>query len=352
MLKHFWGSLLFTAVCLALGGWYGWTVSSTIEGTLSILWICAVLAVLEVSLSFDNAAVNASILKDMDPVWQRRFLTWGIAIAVFGMRIVFPIVIVMVAASIGPVDAVDLALSKPAEYQRIVSDAHIGLMGFGGAFLGMVGLKFFFDSDKDLNWIDAIERPLAKVADIEAISIGLVLLATWATSTMLADADALTFIIAAIGGLLTYLVVEIVNHVLEPPAPSTGDVARAGFGAFLYLEVLDASFSFDGVIGAFALTNNLIIIAIGLGIGAMFVRSMTIFLVRKGTMSEYRYLEHGAFYAILALAVIMYINTFAHIPEVITGLIGAVLIGLAFWASVRSNRAEARGPTGEVLSGG
>ncbi|MEP1421799.1 MAG: DUF475 domain-containing protein [Erythrobacter sp.] len=340
MLKHFWGSLVFTAICMALGGWYGWTISGTVEGTLSILWICAVLAVLEVSLSFDNAAVNASVLKDMDPVWQQRFLTWGIAIAVFGMRVVFPVVIVMVAASLGPIDAVSLALSEPAEYQRIVSDAHIGLMGFGGAFLGMVGLKFFFDAEKELNWIAAIERPLAKVAEIEAISIGLVLLGTWAASTMLADSDALTFIMAAIGGLLTYLAVEIVNHVLEPPTPSTGTVAKAGFGAFLYLEVLDASFSFDGVIGAFALTNNLIIIAIGLGIGAMFVRSMTIFLVRKGTMSEYRYLEHGAFYAILALAIIMYINTFAHIPEVITGLIGAVLIGLAFWSSVRANRAE------------
>lgn len=342
MLKHFWGSFLFTAVCMALGGWYGWALHGTIEGMLSILWICAVLAVLEVSLSFDNAAVNASILKDMDPVWQQRFLTWGIAIAVFGMRIVFPIVIVMVAASLGPIDAVSLALSEPAEYQRIVSDAHIGLMGFGGAFLGMVGLKFFFDPEKEIDWIGPIERPLAKVADLEAMAIGLVLAATWATSTMLADDDALTFIIAAISGLLVYLAVEIVNHVLEPPTPSSGDVARAGFGAFLYLEVLDASFSFDGVIGAFALTNNLIIIAIGLGIGAMFVRSMTIFLVRKGTMSEYLYLEHGAFYAILALSVIMYINTFAHIPEVITGLIGAVLIGLAFWSSVRWNRANRR----------
>ncbi len=344
LLKHFWGSLIFTAICLGLGGWYGWETSGTLEGMLSVLWICAVLAVLEVSLSFDNAAVNASVLKDMDPVWQQRFLTWGIAIAVFGMRVVFPIMIVMVAANLGPIDAISLALSEPAQYQRIVSDAHIGLMGFGGAFLGMVGLSFFFDPDKELDWISVVERPLAKVADLEALSIGLVLIATWATSTMLADDDALTFIIAAIGGLLTFLAVEIVNHVLEPPTPSTGDVAKAGFGAFLYLEVLDASFSFDGVIGAFALTNNLIIIAIGLGIGAMFVRSMTIFLVRQGTMSQYRYLEHGAFYAILALSVIMYINTFAHIPEVITGLIGATLIAIAFWSSVRANRAEEANP--------
>jgi len=341
MFKHFGGSLLFTIAGLVLGGWYGWELTGTLDGMLGIVWICAVLAVLEVSLSFDNAAVNASILKDMDPVWQRRFLTWGIAIAVFGMRIVFPLVIVMVAASLGPVEAMRLALNEPAEYQRIVSDAHVGLMGFGGAFLGMVGLKYFFDAEKEVNWIEAIERPLAKVANIEAIAIGVVLAGTWAVASVLPEEEALTFLVAAIAGLLTYLAVEIVNHLLEPPTPTTGDVAKAGFGAFLYLEVLDASFSFDGVIGAFALTNNLIIIAIGLGIGAMFVRSMTIFLVNKGTMSEYRYLEHGAFYAIIALAVIMYCNTFVHIPEVITGVIGAVLIGLAFWSSVRWNRANA-----------
>lgn len=343
MFKHFGGSLLFTVFALGLGGWYGWESTGTLDGMLSILWICAVLAVLEVSLSFDNAAVNASVLKDMDPVWQQRFLTWGIAIAVFGMRIVFPLVIVMIAASVGPIEAFQLALNDPKQYETIMTDAHIGLMGFGGAFLGMVGLGFFFDSDKEVNWIAAIEAPLAKVANIEVVSIGIVLLATYLTSTQLAPADALTFMTAAVAGLLTFILVEIVSHVLEAPTPTTGDVAKAGFGAFLYLEVLDASFSFDGVIGAFALTNNLLVIAIGLGIGAMFVRSMTIFLVRKGTMSEYRYLEHGAFYAIISLAAIMYVNTFYHIPEVITGMIGAVLIGIAFWSSVRWNRANPEG---------
>ncbi|MCC2601639.1 DUF475 domain-containing protein [Sphingopyxis yananensis] len=340
MFKHFGGSMLFTLVALTLGGWYGWELTGSVNGALGILWICAVLAVLEVSLSFDNAAVNASILKDMDPVWQHRFLTWGIAIAVFGMRIVFPLVIVMIAASLGPIEAVKLAINEPSKYEAILNDAHIGLMGFGGAFLGMVGMKYFFDSDKEVNWIGVIERPLAKVGSIDAVSIGVMLLFTYLTSTMLSDPDALTFIVAAIAGLLTFIVVQIVNHILEAPTPTTGQVAKAGFGAFLYLEVLDASFSFDGVIGAFALSNNLFVIAIGLGIGAMFVRSMTIFLVNKGTMSEYRYLEHGAFYAILALAAIMYVNTFQHIPEVVTGLIGATLIGIAFWSSVRWNRAN------------
>ena len=225
MFKYFGGSILFTIVALALGTWYGWELTGTVEGALGILWICAVLAVLEVSLSFDNAAVNASVLKDMDPVWQRRFLTWGIAIAVFGMRIIFPLIIVMIAASLGPIEAVKLAINDPKQYEDIMNGAHIGLMGFGGAFLGMVGLKYFFDSDKEVDWIAVIERPLAKVADIEAVSIGVVLLATYLTSTMLADSDALTFLIAGITGLLTFIVVDIVNQVLEAPTPTTGPPA-------------------------------------------------------------------------------------------------------------------------------
>jgi len=106
----------------------------------------------------------------------------------------------------------------------------------------------------------------------------------------------------------------------------------------LYLEVLDASFSFDGVIGAFAITKDIIIIMIGLGVGAWFVRSMTIYLVEKGTLSAYIYLEHGAHYAIGALALIMIASVKFHIPEVITGLIGIAFIGLAFMSSVKHRR--------------
>lgn len=348
MLSHFKGSLLFTALALSLGGWLGWQMTGNIIGALGVVWICFVLSILEVSLSFDNAAVNATVLKDMDPVWQQRFLTWGIAIAVFGMRIVFPLMIVAIAAQLGPIDAFRLAIDKPDEYARILNDAHIGLMGFGGAFLGMVGLKYFFDSDKEVSWIAAIEEPLKKVASIQAIEIGILLLAIYGASLMLPPADALTFIVSGILGLLTFIGVEIIGHVLEAPDGTTGMVAKSGLASFLYLEVLDASFSFDGVIGAFALTTNLFIIAIGLGIGAMFVRSMTIYLVKKGTMSEYRFLEHGAFYAIIALAAIMFISTSQHIPEVVTGLIGAVLIGLAFWSSLRWNRVNPEGEREET----
>lgn len=339
--RYYGFSFIFTAICLALAAWYGWVSTGTVTGTLSLLWIVAVLSVLEISLSFDNAVVNASVLKEMDEVWQRRFLTWGIAFAVFGMRVVFPLAIVAIAAGLGPMETIRLSLNDPLEYERIVSSAHVGIAGFGGAFLAMVGLKFFFDMDKDVHWIRAVERQLTKFAALPAAEIALLLLAMWWISTLLDPAEALTFLVAGILGLVTFIAVEGINKILElkeETARLQGAVVRSGLGGFLYLNVLDASFSFDGVIGAFALSNNMIVIALGLSIGAMFVRSMTIHLVKQGTLAAYRFLEHGAFWAIIVLGAIMLLSARWHIPETITGLIGAILIGLSLWWSVRYNR--------------
>src|SRR3546814_2566758 len=139
------------------------------------------------------------------------------------MRIVFPLVIVMIAASLGPIEALKLAINDPEQYEVILNGAHIGLMGFGGDFLDMVGLKYFFDSDKEVDWIAAIERPHAKGGVSEAISIGFVLLMTYLTSLMLMRADARTILVAAFAGLLHFLGVEIVKQNLAAPvATKTG----------------------------------------------------------------------------------------------------------------------------------
>ena len=339
--QHYTFSFLFMAACLALAAWYGFEITGTIGGMAQVLWIVFVLSILEISLSFDNAVVNASVLKDMDEVWQKRFLTWGIAFAVFGMRIVFPLAIVAIAAGIGPIQAARLSLSDPAEYERLVSSAEVGIAGFGGAFLAMVGLKFFFDRDKHVHWVRWIEEQLTKFAALPAAEIALLLLVLWGISALLPAAEALTFLIAGILGLVTFIAVEGLNTMLELSEEKqhlAGAAVRSGLGGFLYLNVLDASFSFDGVIGTFALSNNMVIIALGLSIGAMFVRSMTIHLVRQGTLAQYRYLEHGAFWAIIALGAIMLASARWHIPETITGVVGAVLIGLSLWWSVRFNR--------------
>ena len=282
----------------------------------------------------------------MAEVWQQRFLLWGIAFAVFGMRIVFPLAIVAIAAGLGPIEAVRLSLTDPAEYERIVSSASVGIAGFGGSFLAMVGLKFFFDADKEVHWIGFIEKKLSAVSAVKAIEIGLLLLVLWGISELLTPEDALTFIIAGILGIITFIIVEAINTALEMKDEHrrmAGAAVRSGLGGFLYLNVLDASFSFDGVIGAFALSNNMVVIALGLSIGAIFVRSMTIHLVRRGTLAEYAYLEHGAFWAIIVLGGIMLFGAVAHVPEVLTGLIGAILIGLSLWWSIRRNRKEKAG---------
>ena len=340
-MRYFRWAFIVTGVGLGLGAWVGWLNTGTFSGMLTIFFICAVLAVLEISLSFDNAIVNANKLKDMRPEWQRRFLTWGILIAVFGMRIVFPLLIVVIAAKIGPWQAIMLASTQPEEYSRIMREAHLPIAAFGGSFLMMVGLSYFFNHEKDVHWVQWIEERVARSATIRGIEVGLVLLIVLAFSRALPTAESAVFLSSAIYGLMTFLVVEVIGSLLDNAEAAMSTAAKGGLGAFLYLEVLDASFSFDGVIGAFALSSNLFVIAIGLGIGAMYVRSMTIMLVERGTLQQYRYLEHGAFYAILVLSVIMFTQSIVHVPEVITGLGGAALIGVSLWSSIRWNRREA-----------
>ncbi|MFF8318544.1 DUF475 domain-containing protein [Streptomyces bobili] len=361
VLKTFGWSFAVTALGLVAAVFYGgWTG----------LGVVAILSVLEISLSFDNAVVNAGILKKMNAFWQRIFLTIGVLIAVFGMRLVFPVVIVAISAQLGPIEAVDLALTDKDRYEQLVTDAHPAIAAFGGMFLLMIFLDFIFE-DRDIKWLGWLERPLAKLGKVDMLSVCVALIVllisamTFATHAHLhaGPADkAETVLLSGVGGLITYMVVgglsgffenkleeeEEREHEAEEEAARTGKkkapivlAGQAAFFMFLYLEVLDASFSFDGVIGAFAITNDIVLMALGLGIGAMYVRSLTVYLVREGTLDDYVYLEHGAHYAIGALAVILLVTIQYEIHEFITGMVGVVLIGWSFWSSVRRNRALA-----------
>ena len=324
-----------TAIGLALSFAVGEFYDPTLQGGLKALFLAFVLAILEISLSFDNAVVNATVLKTMTPLWQKRFLTWGILVAVFGMRIVFPLVIVSIMATLNPWDALVLAATQPAEYARIMMESHVMLAGFGGSFLMMVALKYFFDDAKEVHWVQVIEKPLVTLGKVEAIEVGICLFCAWLISRNLPDMKGYEFLVASFWGAFVFVIVDGISGFLNLPENTTANIEKASVASFLYLEVLDASFSFDGVIGAFALTQNIFLIAIGLGIGAFFVRSMTIMLVEKETLSEFVFLEHGAFYAIGALALSMWLGAIVHIPEVFTGLIGAVLIGLSLLSSVK-----------------
>ncbi len=339
-MRYFHSSIWVTLVGLSLSAGIGYYYTESVTGALKILMICAILAVLEVSISFDNAVVNATVLQNMSEIWTKRFLTWGMLIAVFGMRLIFPLLIVSMVGDLGPWEALKLAALSPDNYAQLMTSVHHEVSAFGGSFLMLVALKYFFDVNKETHWISVIEKPLSKMGKLDAIEVGVTLAAIYIFSRLIEPAETLPFIYSGLAGVLTYLAVDGIGVFLKAPDSVKHDIHRASLGMFLYLEVLDASFSFDGVIGAFAITNNLFIITIGLGIGAMFVRSLTILMVDKGTLHAYRFLEHGAFWAVAVLAVIMFLNTITHIPEIATGLVGAAFIGWSVYSSIQVSKKE------------
>ncbi|XGC79671.1 DUF475 domain-containing protein [Bdellovibrio bacteriovorus] len=343
-MKYFTSSFIFTIIGLIASFFVGQYYGGTVGAGLQALFIASVLAVLEVSLSFDNAIVNAVVLKEMTPVWRKRFLTWGMLIAVFGMRLIFPLAIVTFIAHVNPWEALVMAATRPEEYANLMLSAHLEVSAFGGAFLLMVALKYFYDESKELHWIPVLEKPTAYLGSkVEAIEVALCLVIFAIITQFLPSESALPFLKAGMAGLITYVIVDGIGSWLEASDETMKDVHRASAGMFLYLEVLDASFSFDGVVGAFAITHNLFIIMIGLSIGAFFVRSLTIMFVEKETLTKFAFLEHGAFYAIGLLAMIMLSSPFVHIPEWFTGLSGAVLIAASFVWSLKKAPKESAG---------
>jgi hypothetical protein len=288
--------------------------------------------------------VNASVLKTWDEFWQKLFLGVGNIIAVFGMRLVFPLVIVAVAADLGKVEVWNLALTDPKAFSTHLTNHHAEVAAFGGMFLLLVFLNFLLDDEKELHWLGHFEEKLGSLGKVSSISVMVSLLALMASMTLVVESQKLVVLMAGLWGILVYVGVDMLSGLLESSEEGEGNVGdmvkRGGVAGFLYLEVLDASFSFDGVIGAFAITNDVVIIMLGLAIGAMFVRSMTVYLVKMGTLDEYVYLEHGAHYAIGILALIMLASMKFHIEEIFTGLIGVAFIVASLWSSLRHRKEQ------------
>lgn len=302
-----------------------------LEAGFNAFLLVVILSILEVTLSFDNAVVNAKVLERMTPVWQRRFLTWGIAIAVFGTRFVLPILIVSVAVWASPWFITHLAFTDAAAYGLLLEGVHGSITAFGGVFLMMVSLKYFFNKAKETHWIESVERHLVKWGRIEAIEIAVALIII-TTLSFFTSFDQASVLVAGIIGLVLFVVMEGLAGSLSLEA---GGVAKSGLALFIYLNILDSAFSLDGVIGAFALTTNLLIIVVGLGIGAYFVRALTLYFVEQKTLTELVYLEHGAHWAILGLAIAMLANLVVHVPEVVTGLIGLCFVALSYRSSLK-----------------
>jgi hypothetical protein len=308
-----------------------------LHGGAALAATVAVLAILEVSLSFDNAVVNAKVLGGWDDKWRKLFLGAGIIVAVFGMRFAFPILIVSVTGGMSPQASLDLALHQPAQYAAVLTSKEHLIAAFGGSFLMLVALEYFLDQEREGHWLPFLEAGLKKLGHVTMAESVFTLLALILATLGVPAGEKIAFLTAGIVGILLFSAVKTAGTVL-----SGGDVGskviRAGIGGFLFLEVLDASFSFDGVIGAFALTNNIIWIMAGLGVGALAVRELTLLAVDRGTLTEFPHLEMGAFWAILALAVMMLVGPTYPLPDVVKGLSGAFFIGAAFLTSLYANR--------------
>lgn len=314
------------------------------------VFIALVLGILEVSLSFDNAVVNATKLKKMSEKWRHRFITWGIAIAVFGMRFLFPLLVVSIFAKLNILKVLDIALHNSKLYALYLHQTHATIVTFGGTFLLMLFLGFFLNPKKEIDWIKPVEKVLKRVPESKVLDV-LITLATLDVVQMVQPAPLhWSVTISGIAGILVYLAIDTVSRKLEDLEQGVNEkisseacsniklASCTGLISFLYLELIDASFSLDGVLGAFALSHDIVIITIGLAIGAMFVRSLTIMFVEEGTLDKFIYLEHGAHWAIGALAILMFISTVKPVPELITGLTGVGFIAGSLVSSIKDKK--------------
>ncbi len=300
-----------------------------------------ILIAIEITFSFDNAIINAKTLALLSPFWQKLFLTVGIVIAIFGMRIIFPVVIVMVTAHLPWHQVLNLALYHPHQYAQQLEAAHTSIAAFGGAFLLTLALYFFMDDAREVQWLQNIEGPLKRLGSwwmpllVAICIVGVATLLPF-NRLPLRAAEAGAFGIATYGALK--LLIDGINRLVGIRHPSGKLTGLAAFVSFIYLEVLDASFSFDGVIGAFAITSSVILIAAGLGAGAVWVRSLTVFMVKRGTLDSYKYLEHGAHYTVALLALLLLASLWFSIPDAVSGGVGLVIIGLSLQASIVERR--------------
>jgi len=336
VLKSFGGSILISLTALIFVQIYlGWQAALV---TLALM-------VIEVTFSFDNAIVNAKVLNTMSVFWQNIFMTIGILVAVFGMRIIFPILVVMLSADLPWGQVLDLALNHPQQYAEALHGAHVSIASFGGMFLLMLALHFLFDAERSIHWLEVIERPMQKIGQWWLPTVVSLLVLTVVTILPFNHEPKATLIAGAVG-IAAYLLVggfsALFTKQHEKSEKKAGKkllkTGMAGFSAFIYLEVLDASFSLDGVIGAFAITPNVVLIAVGLGVGAIWVRSMTLYMVRHKILHAYPYIEHGAHYTIGVLSIILLLGLFFSVPEVVSGGVGVLIIIASIVASKKADK--------------
>ena len=294
---------------------------------LSIILIIAGLCLFETISSIDNAIINAEVLSTMS-AWARRwFLVWGLLIAVVVVRGILPWLIVWLATpSLGPVEAFTATFSNdPAVIEAISLSAPVLLMG-GGTFLIFLFLHWIFLEEKNYGLFG--ERYIASkgVWFFAAVSILLMLLVWFALQL-----NPMVAFGAVVGSTAFFIVHGFRQNAEEQERKMLGgnltDISK-----LFYLEVIDATFSIDGVLGAFAFTLSVPLIIIGNGVGALVVREMTVRNI--DTIKKYLFLKNGAMYSIMFLGTIMILDSFGfHIPTWLSPIVTFGVVGYFLYKS-------------------
>lgn len=316
-------------------------VAALVYGGWQALFTVFVLTLLEITFSADNAVVNSKVLLNLSPFWQKLFLTVGIIFAVFLVRFALPIFIVMLSAGLGFIEVINLALHDAEHYAKHLEHAAPVINAFGGTFLLMITLSYFIDYEKQTHWLGWLEKRLGKLGRFDNFTTFIMLLTAIALYITVGPEYQATVLFAAIAAMALHSGLDLLDAVFDKSKKTSKAVktGMAGFAAFMYLQVLDASFSLDGVIGAFAITSGIFLIMGGLGAGAVWVRAMTIHLTKAQTLNKYVFLEHGAHWAIGFLGAIMLLHLYhVELPEWIVGGLGLGFIAVAIWWSTRHTK--------------
>ena len=193
-------------------------------------------------------------------------------------------------------------------------------------------LDFLLENRK-VKWLKGFENAVQRIGKVKNVSVAVALTSLIAAVLWLAPSgDGERVLVSGLVGLVIYLVINVLDGLARRGRSSehgNKSTFKAGLIGFLYLELIDASFSLDGVVGAFAITKSVLLIGVGLGVGALFVRAMTVHMLRRGLLNKYKYLEHGAHYAIGILAFVMLLSIKLHVPEFVTGGTGILVIATA-----------------------
>lgn len=298
---------------------------------LTMILIVLGLVAFEVISSIDNAVINAEVLSTMQPKARRWFLIWGLLIAVFLIRGILPwLIIWAVNPSLGPIEALTATFSNDPHVKESIEMAAPILLAGGGIFLVFLFLHWLFLEEKHFG-LPRFEKFFVKngVWFFATVSVVLTTVVWFALkqNTMMA--------FGAIVGSSAFFITHGFKQNAEESEKNLSKQHLSDMSKILYLEVIDATFSIDGVLGAFAFTMSVPLILLGNGIGAFVVRELTIGNIER--VKKYIYLKNGAMYSVLFLGAIMLTDAFGiHVPQWVSPLATFSAIGYFFWKSKKA----------------